>query len=77
MRATIDLPERVFHALQSRAGQEGSSLEDVIVHVLEKETEPKRTVVPEGKRVCLPLVMSKSPGALRSLTSGEIDEILG
>ena len=77
MRATIDLPEGVFQALQSRAGQEGSSLEDVIVHVLEEAIEPGRTIVPQGKRLSLPLVISKSPGTLRSMTGGEIDEILG
>ncbi len=78
MRATIDLREPIFEALQSRAGQEGSSVEAVILQVIQSAVVPIGTKASiSGNRVHLPLVPSKRPGTLRSMTGAEIDEILG
>jgi hypothetical protein len=77
MRATIDLPEPIFAALQRRAGQQGSSLEDVILQAIENAISPIGVPAGDGQRVHLPLVPSKRPGTLRSMTGAEIDDILG
>jgi hypothetical protein len=77
MRATIDLPQPIFAALQSRAGQEGSSIEAVILQVIQRAVGPVGTSATDGTKVHLPLVPAKRPGTLRSMTGGEIDEILG
>ena len=77
MRATIDLPEPIFAALQDRAGLKGTSVEDFILQVIENAIEPVRAPIHERKRVRLPLVLSKRPGTLRSMTGGEIDDMLG
>jgi plasmid stability protein len=77
MRATIDLPEPVFGALRERAAEQGSSVEAVILEVIENALEPARRWADSRMRVRLPLVLSRRPGTLRSMTGGEIDDILG
>jgi hypothetical protein len=77
MRATIDLPEPVFEALQSRAEEQDSSVEAIILKVIENAIAPVRGSIHPRNRVQLPLVPSSRPGTLRSMTGGEIDDILG
>ena len=77
MRATIELPEPVFHLLQVRAQQRSSSIQDVILEAIRKEITAG-PVSAEGKgRVSLPLIRSSRPGSLHSLTNTQIDDILG
>jgi hypothetical protein len=52
-------------------------VEDFILEVIENAIEPIRAPIHERKRVRLPLVLSKRPGTLRSMTGGEIDDIPG
>jgi hypothetical protein len=76
MRATIDLPEPVFHLLQARAEQRSSSIQAVILEAIQHEIA--RDAAPgEKRRVSLPLIRSTRPGSLHSLTNTEIDDILG
>ena len=77
MRATIDLPEPVFDALRARAEQQGSSVQALILQVIEKEIARHPAPAAAGHRVELPLIRSNHPGSLRSLTNSEIDDILG
>jgi len=77
MRATIELPEPVFQVLQARAEEQRSSLEAVILEAIEKEIAPRPTHAEAQGRVSLPLIRSRHPGSLHSLTSGEIDDLLG
>jgi len=76
MRATIDLPEPVFEA-RDRAAQQDSSVETVILNVIENAIAPAPRSADGPTRVRLPIVPSKRPGTLRSMTGGEIDDILG
>lgn len=77
MRATVELPEPIFLKLRARAEHEKSSIEALIVEAVEKEIG----VAPEQDRprtrISLPLIPSSNPGALRSMTNSEIDDILG
>ncbi len=77
MRATIDLPDSVFAALQSRATLEASSVEAVILQVIESAIAPQLAPADGQRRVQLPLVQSKRPGTLGSMTGAEIDNLLG
>ncbi len=76
MRTTIELPDPVFREMKSLAARRGSSLKEFVLRAIEKEMRAAR--LPGGKRlsVKLPLVRSKSPGALRSMTNAEIEDLL-
>jgi hypothetical protein len=76
MQATIDLPDPVFEALQTRAAQQGSSVQALILQAIEKEMG--RGSLPSDRRhhVQLPLIRSRQPGSLPSLTNAEIDALL-
>ena len=76
MRATIDLPDSVYNALRTRAEHQGTSIQAVIVEAIEKEIGLSPTPGKMGNRVTLPLIRSARPGALRSLTSAQVDDIL-
>ena len=77
MKATIELPEPVFQTLLALAEQQGSSLQAVILEAINKEIAPGPTPDERRRRVSLPLVRSRHPGSLRSLTNAEVDDILG
>ena len=75
MRATIDLPDPVFDALRTRAEHRGTSVQAVIIEAIEKEIGLGPTASGVGNRVTLPLIQSAHPGALRSLTNADVDDI--
>ena len=77
MRATIELPEPVFQTLLALAEHQGSSLQAVILEAIKKEIAEGPTPDGRRRRVSLPLVRSRHPGSLHSLTNAEIDDILG
>jgi hypothetical protein len=77
MKATIELPEPVFQNLQDRAEQQGSTIQAVILEAIEKGIGFRQTPHEARTRVSLPLIRSNQPGALRSLTNAEIDDLLG
>jgi hypothetical protein len=66
MRTTIVLPDDIFRRAKAEAAMEGRPLRDFIldavVHELEQTT---RGSSPPSRRVKLPLVRSKHPGAVR------------
>ena len=76
-RATIELPQPVFHLLQARAEQRSSSIQAVILEAIQKEIAREPAAGEVKGRVSLPLIRSSRPGSLRSLTNTEIDDILG
>ena len=77
MKATIELPEPVFQTLLALAEQQGSSLQAVILEAIKKEIAPGLMPDERRRRVSLPLVRSRHPGSLRSLTNADVDDILG
>jgi hypothetical protein len=70
-------PSNPFEALQSRAAQQGSNVQAVILQVIENALGTSPNPAKNSERVQLPLLLSKHPGALRSMTGAEIDDILG
>ena len=77
MRTTIDVPDPVFRNMKSLASRKGQSLKEFVVRAIEREVS--RAQHPRQARfsVQLPLVPSKRPGALRSLTNAQIEDLLG
>jgi len=62
MRATIELPDPVFHLLQARAEERSSSIQDVILEAIQKEIVSGLTPAEAKGRVSLPLIRSSRPG---------------
>jgi hypothetical protein len=77
LRATIELPEPIFQKLRARAEQERSSIEALIIEAVEKEIGLQPPEKQSRTRITLPLIRSGNPGALRSMTNSEIDDLLG
>lgn len=64
MRTTIDIPASLYQRLKARAANEGSSAKMLILRGLERVLREKRSAS-SRKRIKLPLVSSKRPGAVR------------
>ena len=62
MRTTIDIPDPTYRQLKAKAASEGRTVKAVLLEAAEQVLSPgARAVV---RRVALPLVRSKRPGAL-------------
>jgi len=66
----------MFRELKVLAARQGRSLKEFVLRAIERQVEEARG---KAKRyeVELPLVRSKRPGALRSMTNAEIEDLLG
>ncbi len=73
MRTTIDLPDVLFRQVKSAAALKGSSLREFIQDALQQALAAERGA--RRRRVRLPLIPSKHPGALR-LTNARIEDEL-
>jgi hypothetical protein len=73
MRTTLDIPDPVYRRLKTRAASEGSSAEELILRGVEQILRKSRRK--SRRRVKLPIVRSKRPGALR-LDNAKIYEII-
>ena len=73
MRTTIDIPDVTYRRLKVRAASEGSTAKALILRGVEQVLSSK----PPGarRRIRLPIVQSKHPGALR-LDNARIYEII-
>jgi hypothetical protein len=63
MRTTVDIPDRLYRRLKTRAANEGTSAKSLILSGVEQVLEEPRHAPSE--RVTLPLVRSKRPSQLR------------
>lgn len=77
MRSTIELPDPVFREMKSVAAQQGSSLKEFVLRAVETELARAKRSKTGRHEVKLPLVPSRRPGALRSMTNAEIEDLLG
>jgi len=71
MRTTVDIPDRTYRRLKSKAAQQGCSVKELVLRGVEKELALPRA----RRRVRLPIVRSKKPGTLR-ITNDQIYEIV-
>ena len=77
MLVSVELPERLVNALEYRARELHSSVQDVAIEAIEKDVARFESESAPGRRVSFPLIRSANPGSLRSSTNAEIDGILG
>ena len=77
VRTTIDVPGAVLREIKVLAARSGSSLKEVVLRAIQREIEASRRRSAKRVSVKLPLVPSKRPGALRSMTNAEIEDLLG
>lgn len=73
MRTTVDLLELLFRQVKSLAALRGSSLKEFIKDALQQAVSAYPAQ--HGRKVRLPLIRSKHPGALR-LTNADIENYL-
>jgi hypothetical protein len=72
MRTTVEIPDDLFHQIKLRVAAERMTLRDFLVRAAERELVRRG----EGRtRISFPLVPSRHPGKLRSLTNAEIDDL--
>ena len=62
MRTTVDIPDKIYRQLKSRAAREGSSTRALILRGVREvlKSEHQKTGIP----VSLPIVRSKRPGTV-------------
>jgi hypothetical protein len=77
MRTTIEIPDMMFREMKSLAARRGKSLRDFVLRAIEKEVARTRRAAKQRYSVDLPLVKSKHPGAIKSMTNAEIEDLLG
>ena len=62
MRTTVDIPDRMYRQLKSRAAREGSSTRALILRGVKEVLKSERRQT--GGTVSLPIVRSKRPGTV-------------
>ena len=77
MRTTIEVPDPVFREIKSLSAQNGRSMKEFVLKAIERELAIIRRRGKKQFAVTLPLVRSKKPGSLRTMTNAEIEDLLG
>ena len=62
MRTTVDIPDSLYQELKSKAAREKRSVKEIILRGVESEVDSRSKK--KRRRVVLPLIRSKRPGAL-------------
>lgn len=75
MRTIIELPESVYRKGEKVARTQGVTIEEFIVRAFERELTAEPDISSHSKRVTLPLIPSKEPGAL-DLRDFNFDDLL-
>jgi plasmid stability protein len=72
MRTTLDLPDPLFKHLKTRAAQEGRTLRDLVVELVEKGLSARDLVDAQQRFQARPLIK----GTASQLTSADLSDIL-
>ena len=75
MRKTIELPDSVYRQSERIARQKGYSVEQFVVHALERALEAEPTMPRSSSPLKFPLISSSRPGTL-DLTTFDFDDLL-
>ena len=78
MRTTLDLPDLLFKHLKTRAAQEGRTLRDLVVELVEKGLSARDLVDVQQRFQARPLIVGTAPMRMPSspLTSADLSDIL-
>lgn len=74
VRTTIDFPDAVFRKVKAAASLRGQSLKAYVTQAVERELG-SGALPPQGRRITLPLVCSRTPGSV-DLSSKRVAELL-
>jgi hypothetical protein len=75
MRTTIKLPDSVYQQSERIARLKGYSVEQFVVHTLERALEAEPTISRSSTLIKFPLISSSRPGTL-DLTTFDFDDLL-
>lgn len=73
MRTTVDIPDQMYRRLKSRAASEGRTAKELILRGVEQVLAREHRT--PNRRVTLPIVASKRPGAV-VLDNARIYEVI-
>ena len=78
MRTTLDLPDPLFKHLKTRAAQEGRTLRDLVVELVEKGLSARDLVDAQQRFQARPLIAGTAPMRVQpsQLTSAGLSDIL-
>jgi len=78
MRTTLDLPDPLFKHLKTRAAQEGRSLRDLVIELVEKGLNVRETVNAQQRFQARPLVGASAnvPLFAETLTNAKLFELI-
>jgi hypothetical protein len=78
MRTTIDLPDALFRKTKALAALRGSSMKELIIRAVERETRGAPAAAPEPRRreSGFPIIKSWK-GRKLDLTGFDFDDLLG
>jgi hypothetical protein len=76
MRTTIDMPDGLFRKTKALAALQGSSMKDLIIRAVERETSSASAAKQKSGPLKLPLIRLKK-GRKLDLTNFDFDDLLG
>ena len=78
MRTTLDLPDLLFKHLKTRAAQEGRSLRDLVVELVQKGLTARDTVDAQQRFESRPVVGASAivPLSAETLTNAKLFELI-
>jgi plasmid stability protein len=78
MRTTLDLPDPLFNHLKTRAAQEGRSLRDLVIELVEKGLTARETVNVQQRFQARPVVDASAtmPSSAETLTNDKLFELI-
>lgn len=78
MRTTLDLPDPLFKHLKTRAAQEGRSLRDLVIELLEKGLTVRETVNVQQRFQARPVVGASATmsSSAETLTNAKLFELI-
>lgn len=76
MRTTVDFPGNLLREVKTLAVKQGRTLKEIVLTAVQREVSRANHVDRKRYSAKLPLIPSKRPGTLRSLTNAEIDDLL-
>ena len=78
MRTSLDFPDALFKHLKTRAAQEGRTLRDLVIELVERGLTAREVVDPQKRFEARPVFGSREPLTmpLHLMSNADIDDLL-
>jgi hypothetical protein len=76
MRTTIEIPDATFREMKALTGQQGVSLKEFVIRAVQEQVVKARKARRLRHKVKFPLIQSKSPVRIASMTNAEVEDML-